>query len=146
MAAGGVLLAVLCRIPSSASDLAARNSEVASVVLRLERSKFRALEQKDTGVLNVLFDDALMLVDFNGDLLTKAAYLQGLHDAIPLRAVPESMTVTAFGRVAIVFGIYEVTGMKGGHAYHRRLRFVDTWQYNDGRWVCIAMTASSAIA
>lgn len=147
--AAGVLLCILCAARGRASDQSAnRNSDIASVLLSLERSKFSALQQADTAVLNAIFDDALMLVDSNGDLSAKAGYLEALRSSGThlLRVVPESMTVKVFTGMAIVVGIYNETEMKAGHITHRRCRFIDTWQFKDGKWVCIAATATSAIA
>lgn len=149
IAAGIVLLCIPCGVRGRASDQpAGRNSDIAPVLLSLERSKFRALEQADTAVLNAIFDDALMLVDSNGGLSAKSGYLEALHNSRThlLRVVPESMTVRVFGSLAIVVGIYDETEMKAGHATHRRCRFIDTWQFKNGRWVCIAATATSTIA
>lgn len=144
-----ILLCILCVSSGRASDQASeRDSDIAFVLLSLERSKFRALQQADTDVLNAIFDDALMLVDSNGELSAKAAYLEALRNSatIPLHVVPESMTAKAFGSMAIVVGIYNETEMKAGHPIHRRCRFIDTWQFKNGKWVCIAATATSAIS
>lgn len=146
--AGMVLLYILCVVPGRSDQVANRDSDIAPVLLSLERSKFRALEQADIAVLNAIFDDALMLVDSNGGLSAKAGYLEALHHSGTnlLRVVPESMTVKVFGSMALVVGIYNETGTKAGHATHRRCRFIDTWQFKNGRWVCIAATATSTIA
>ena len=141
-----VLLGILSATPGQAAGLPDRDSDLSSVLLSLERSKFAALAQKDTRVLSAIFDDALLLVDFNGDLFTKAAYLESVMNSSPaqLKIVPESMTVKIFGRLALVVGTYDESGIKSGHHFHHRCRFVDTWQFNDGKWICIASTATSA--
>lgn len=146
IAAAVVLLCILCGGRTRASDQAADlNSDVAPLLLSLERSKFRALQQADTAVLNAIFDDGLMMVDSNGGLSAKTSYLEAVHNSATnsLHIVPESMTVKAFGGLAIVVGIYNESGMKAGHATHRRYRFIDTWQFKNGKWVCIAATATS---
>lgn len=125
-----------------------REEDVTTIMVGLERSKFSAQQQKDTAVLNALFDDGLMWVDQNGILLTKAAYLSALRDArqTVYKIAPESMTVKVFANAATVIGIYDETGREGGHTFHRRCRFIDTWAWKKGKWVCIAVTATPVIS
>ena len=124
------------------------DTDVATIVLSLERSRFSAQQNNELGVLNALFDDSVMLVDHDGTLLTKAAYLENFRDSNKRRGkvVPESMVVQVFPRMAIVVGIYSDQGVVGGHAYHRRCRFIDTWAFKNGAWVCIAATETSVIS
>jgi Domain of unknown function (DUF4440) len=144
-----ILLCLLCLSSSFAADRAPdRDDDITTLMLQLERSKFSAEQQKDTASLTALFDDGLMWVDQNGILLTKAALLAALHDSHQTvdKIAPESMTVKIFATAAIVIGIYDETGLQDGHAFHRRCRFIDTWAWKKGKWVCIAATATSAIS
>jgi len=113
-----------------------------------EHSKFDALQRKDNASLDALCDDALMQVDPEGSLWTKAEYLAHLNDATVqrLRIAPQSMTVRTYGDVAIVIGIYEEKGLKAGHPYLHRCRFIDTWALKKGKWVCIAAAETSAVS
>jgi hypothetical protein len=56
------------------------------------------------------------------------------------------MTVKVFVNAATVIGIYDETGREGGHTFHRRCRFIDTWAWKKGKWVCIAVTATPVIS
>jgi len=145
-----ICLILPCLLCASLSLAAApnRDEDVATTLVGLERSKFSAQQQKDTAGLNSIFDDGLMWVDQKGTLLTKAAYLVALHDARQTvsRIAPETMTVKVFASVAIVIGIYDETGLDGSHAFHRRCRFIDTWTWKKGKWVCIAATSTSTIS
>jgi ketosteroid isomerase-like protein len=127
---------------------AAQSSPAATEVRRLERSKFDALARKDNAALDALFDNALLLVDADGALWTKAEYLANRQNPNSrlLQIVPETMASQVFGEVVIVVGIYAERGMDSGHPYQRRARFVDTWTRKKGKWVCIAATATSAIS
>lgn len=142
-----VLLCVFYAASVSGADSATKGvTDVETALLRVEHRKFDAQRHKDTVFLNTMLDDAIIWVDQNGALSTKAAYLASLHDPRIqiLRVVPESMTVKVFDGIAIVAGIYDETGLKAGHSYHRRCRFIDTWAFKKGKWVCIAATMTSA--
>jgi hypothetical protein len=123
-------------------------SPAATEVRRLERSKFDALARKDNATLDAAFDNALLLVDADGNLWTKAEYLANLQNPNSrlLQIVPETMALQVFGEVVIVVGIYAERGVDSGRPYQRRARFIDTWARKKGKWVCIAATATSAIS
>lgn len=95
-----------------------------------------------------MFDNALIWVDPDGVQLTKADYLVNLRLASTnvLETGPASMTVHVLGDAAVVFGIYQVRGVKGGRPYLQRARFINTWALKNGKWVCIAATATSSIS
>lgn len=144
-----VLLCFICAAPLFAADAGKNDSSEIEIVLRhLERLKFDAQQRKDTTALGSMLDDTIMWVEPSGALTTKAAYLAAFHDPNRqlLRIVPESMTVKVFDGIAIVVGIYDERGMKAGHPYHVRCRFIDTWAFKKGTWICIAATATSVIS
>ena len=91
-----------------------------------------------------MLDDAAMLVDPDGTLRSKAAYLADLRqsNADLQRISLESTTVFVFDHTAIVVGIYNEKGIDANRHSHRRCRFIDTWAFKNGRWVCIASTAT----
>lgn len=124
-----------------------RDADVAAQLSSLESAKFDAQQRKDGAALSAIFDDDLMLVDLTGAILTKPQFLAASQLAGPsvLRIAPKSITVRVSGSIAIVVGIYEEKGMKSGHSYTRRCRFIDTWAFQRGRWVCIAETETPVI-
>ena len=124
-----------------------RDTDVAIALRTLERLKFEAQQSKDNAALNVMLDDAAMLADPDGTLRTKSEYLAGLRpfDATVQRISPESITVIVFEQTAIVVGVYQEKGIEANHQFHRRCRFIDTWAFKKGRWVCIASTATSTV-
>lgn len=125
-----------------------RDPGVGQKIRNLEYSKFDALFQKDHGSLDTLFDNALMRVDPDGLLRNKADYLANSHKAsvLQLKIVPGTMTVEVFGDVAVVVGIYEERGLIGARPYLQRCRFIDTWAFKNGTWICIASTTTSTIS
>ena len=143
------LLCLICVAPFFAADPGKNDpSDIEVVLLRLEHLKFDAQQRKDTAALGSMLDDAIMWVEPNGALTTKAAYLAAFHDPSRqlLRIVPQSMQVNVFDGVAIVVGIYDERSLKAGRPYHVRCRFIDTWAFKQGTWICIAATATSVIS
>jgi hypothetical protein len=121
---------------------------VATNIRALESLRFDAQQRKDVGALNSIFDNALMLVDENGSLWTKADVLSNSHDSeiVLLRIVPKSLTVRVNGGVATAIGIYEQRRLKAGHTQIQRCRFIDTWVFKEGKWLCVASTATSVFS
>jgi len=124
-----------------------RDTNVVITVKGLERLKFDAQAQKDSSALNAVLDDSVMLVEQDGMLRNKAEYLVRLRssDVTVQQITPESITVKVFGGTAIALGIYAEKGIEGHRPYRRRCRFIDTWAFKKGKWVCIASTATSKI-
>jgi hypothetical protein len=58
------------------------------------------------------------------------------------QVAPESLTVRVFGKTAIAIGVIAVKAKENGRVVTRRERFIDTWLYRDGNWVCIATDAT----
>jgi hypothetical protein len=52
------------------------------------------------------------------------------------------MTAHIWGTTAIVTGIFRERGVHEGKPYSRRGRFIDTWIFKDGIWVCVAAQAT----
>ena len=115
---------------------------VRSKILALEHAWNQAEALKDLKTLDGLFDNALVYVDFDGTLMTKAEFLSRVKSAHIQQGVTESMTAQVFGNTAIVTGIYLDRQMKDGKPTLRRGRFVDTWVYKDSSWVCVAAQAT----
>jgi len=144
-----ILLGILCATATiSVGQEPDRDSRAVNEIRSLEHSKFDALQRKDNATLDTIFDDAGMQVDQDGSLWTKADFLANSRSSTTkiLRIAPESMSLRVFGDVALVIGIYEERGLKAGHPYVKRCRFIDTWAFKKGKWVCIAATATSAIS
>jgi ketosteroid isomerase-like protein len=144
----GLLGVLLVAAAASAAQEPARDPRVAEEVRNLERSKFDALQRGDSSTLEAMLDDELLWVDPNGTLWAKAGYLANMHSPTwhLLQMTAESMTLQVFGDAAIVVGIYHERGVRGGHPYVERCRFIDTWVLKNGKWMCIAVTTTLAIA
>jgi ketosteroid isomerase-like protein len=115
-----------------------------SKILALESAWDRAIENKDLSVLDGLFDNALVYVEYDGTLMTKAEVLSRIKagNSEAQRIAAQPMMVRVFGTTAVVFATYQEKGMEHGKPYQRRGRFIDTWVFKDGRWVCVAAQAT----
>ena len=120
------------------------DSGVATRILALEHAWNQAEERKDTKALDNIMDSAMVYVDYDGTLRTKAEFLAkvkapNLH---PQQEVTESMTAHVFAGAGVVTGVYLAKGVENGKPYIRRGRFIDTWALKDGMWVCVASQAT----
>lgn len=125
----------------------APNSGAQEKFRTLEYVRFAAQQRGDTAALDAMFDNALVVVEPDGSQLTKAEYLAGLHaaDSTVLQVKAESITVHAFGDIALTAGIYREKGVRDGRPYALRCRFINTWAFKRGKWVCVAATASGPL-
>jgi ketosteroid isomerase-like protein len=123
------------------------DSSAAAKFRQLETARFEAQRRGDNVALDAMFDNALVWIDPDGVQLTKFEYLAKLRlaRAKVLEIEPESMTVHAFGNTVVVLGIYHEKGVKDGRRYVQRARFINTWAFRNGKWMCIAAAATSSL-
>jgi len=134
-----VLLAATAAFAQNESEAAAQ-----AKVIALEKAWNQAYKLGDTKALGGLLDDAIVLVEDDGTMKTKATFLASVNStsANEEQVAPESLTVHVFGQTAIAVGVFAAKGTKGGKPYVRRERFVDTWILKNGNWVCVATNAT----
>jgi len=134
-----VLLAATATFAQNESEAAAQ-----AKVIALEKAWNQAYKLGDTKALGGLLDDAIVLVEDDGTMKTKAAFLASVNStsANEEQVAPESLTVHVFGQTAIAVGIFAAKGTKGGKPYVHRERFVDTWILKNGNWICVATNAT----
>ena len=146
---GMLLIIVFCVTGAFAQndgDEAARSKIVA-----LEQLWNQAYKSGDTKALDSILDDAIVLVNDDGSVQTKAEFLASVKSSAPQptaqqqQVAPESLNVHVHGTVAIATGVMRVKGVEGGKAYTRRERFVDTWLLKHGSWVCIGTDATPVL-
>ena len=146
MKAAMVALVVICGSALCCHGQESGMDSVSALKIRgLEYSRFQARVHGDNHVLDAIFDNALVLVEYDGTLLTKAAYLSAVRTggSKVLEITAESMTIQLYGNTASVVGIYRERGVKDGQPYLRRGRFIDTWTGKNGDWVCVASAVRS---
>jgi ketosteroid isomerase-like protein len=144
----GFPLALLC-----ATALLARgqdNADPASVrsrIIALEKAWNQAYKLGDTKGLDALLDNEMVLINDDGTVQSKAEFLSSIKasNSQEQQVAPESMHVHVYGNAAVATGVFRAKGTEAGKSYVRRERFVDTWIYKDGKWVCVASNATPVL-
>ena len=122
-----------------------------SKVMALEQLWNQAYKSGDTKALDSILDDGIVLVNDDGSIQTKKEFLADVKattaqtTAQQQQVAPESLNVHVFGDVAIATGVMRVKGVENGKSYTRRERFVDTWLYKRGNWVCVGTNATPVL-
>ena len=139
----GLLLILVCVLSGSVSSQERNRSSAASVIRNLERECAVAQSRNDNRALDIIFDNALVYIQ-SGKLVTKADYLEGIHEgnSSVRKVVMEPMTVHMFGNTAIVVGTYRENDMVRGKPLLRSWRFLDTWVCKKSGWVLVAAAAA----
>jgi hypothetical protein len=139
----GWLLVLICAtsLPGWAQEVS--DSDAATAIRDLEHQWFEAQSHNDNRALDLLFDNALVYIEY-GKLVTKGDYLLRIKSAKPQleQIVMEPLTVRTFGSTVIVIGSYRETGVKDGKPWLMHWRFIDTWVYGQGRWTLVAAGAA----
>jgi ketosteroid isomerase-like protein len=137
------IVALLCvpavLVHAQDDDAAARDQ-----VIALEKAWNQAYKSGDVKALASILDNSLILVEDDGSLKTKSEFLASVKSSSgnQEQVAPESLTVRVFGKTAIAIGVIAVKSTKGGKSVVHRERFIDTWIYRNGSWVCIATDAT----
>lgn len=141
----GLLMAFVC--VASLLVMGQDDSGVQSKVIALEKAWNQAYKAGDTKALDGILDDQIVLINDDGSVQTKAEFLKTVKksDSQEQQVAPESMSVHVFGNAAIATGVFRAKGVEAGKPYVRRERFVDTWVYKGGRWVCVATNATPVL-
>jgi len=130
-------------VPAQDNDEAGTQSKI----IALEKAWNQAYKLGDRRSLDVLLDDHIVLINDDGTVQTKTQFLASVKatDSQEQQVAPESMSVRVFGNTAIATGVFRAKGVEGGKRYVRRERFVDTWLFNAGKWVCVATNATPVL-
>jgi ketosteroid isomerase-like protein len=142
------LLLCVCAMPLSArAEQGSSGTE--TMIVALEKAWNQAYKLGDAKSLDSLLDDSVVLINDDGSVQTKAEFLGSLKAASnsqDQQVSPESMTVHMHGNtVAVATGVFHAKGVERGKHYVRRERFVDTWVYKNGKWVCVATNATPVL-
>jgi len=141
------LLAFVCSTAAFVSAKDDAGSAVQSKIIALEKAWNQAYKGGDIRALDALLDDQIVLINDDGTVQTKADFLAGVKPSKSQeqQVAPESMSVRVFRNTAIATGVFRAKGVEAGKPYVRRERFVDTWIYTDGKWVCVASDATPVL-
>lgn len=124
-------------------------SAVRSKIIALEKAWNQAYKAGDTRALDSILDNEIVLINDDGSVQSKAEFLGSVkatsNNSQEQQVSPESMSVHVFGNTAVATGVFRAKGVEGGKSYVRRERFVDTWIYKSGKWVCVASNATPVL-
>ena len=124
-------------------------SAVRSKIIALEKAWNQAYKAGDIRALDSILDNEIVLINDDGSVQSKTEFLRSVkatrNNSQEQQVSPESMNVHVFGNTAVATGIFRAKGVEGGKSYVRRERFVDTWLYNNGKWVCVASNATPGL-
>src|SRR5450755_1009553 len=143
-----VVMALFCTTVVRAQDT---EGATKSKIVALEQLWNQAYKSGDTKALDSILDDGIVLVNDDGSVQTKPEFLASVKQsgaqptAQQQQVALESLNVHVFGAVAIATGVMRVKGVESGKAYTRRERFVDTWLYKGGHWVCVGTDATPVL-
>ena len=149
MRVSACLLIVVCMtaLPVGAQDDS--ESAVRSRIIALEKAWNQAYKAGDVRALDSILDNEIVLINDDGSVQSKAEFLGSVkatrNNSQEQQVSPESMSVHVFGNTAIATGVFRAKGVEGGKSYVRRERFVDTWIYKNGQWVCVASNATPVV-
>jgi ketosteroid isomerase-like protein len=134
------ILSVLVPRSSAQDD----EATVRAQILALEKAWNQAYKAGDVKALSAILDNSLVLVEDDGSLKTKSEFLATVKASTgnEEQVAPESLTVRVFGTTAISIGVIAVKETKAGKTVTHRERFIDTWIYKNGSWICIATDAT----
>src|ERR1700687_349143 len=149
MRVSACLMIVVCSMTLLLPAQDDSESAVRSKIIALEKAWNQAYKAGDIRALDSILDNEIVLINDDGSIQSKAEFLAGVkatrNNSQEQQVLPESMSVHVYGNTAISTGVFRAKGVEGGKSYLRRERFVDTWIYKDGRWVCVASNATPVL-
>jgi len=149
MRLGACLMIVVCTTVLFVRAQDDSESAVRSKIIALEKAWNQAYKAGDIRALDAILDNEIVLINDDGSVQSKAAFLGDIkatsNNSQEQQVSPESMSVHVFGGTAISTGVFRAKGVEGGKSYVRRERFVDTWIYKNGQWVCVASNATPVL-
>ena len=143
----GLLMVLVCAAALVVSAQENDDRIVESKIIALEKAWNQASKSADHRALDRILADRIVLINDDGTVQTKAEFLASVKRSTgqEQQVAPESMRVHVFGNTAISTGLFRAKGVEAGKPYVRRERFVDTWIYRNGTWVCVATNATPVL-
>jgi hypothetical protein len=101
-----------------------------------EKARFEANVNADAKALGILLDDNLEYTHSNGDLDSKASFIESLTSGKRdyISTTFDIQGVRILGDVAIIRGTAKVTVADNGSSRDLDLGYTDIWLWKDGRW------------
>lgn len=105
-------------------------------ILAADARRFAAMVQGDQAALEGLLADDLTYTHSNGQLETRAQFLESLRSGTMryLSAEPSGQEVRLYGDTAVVTGRAEIKASLQGQELVLSLRFTEVWVKSGGAW------------
>lgn len=137
IALAGVLLLAFLLMGVRAAKTADDKSQA---VINLENAWNFAEERHDGDALRLLLAETFVYTDYDGTIMDRDQWLRKVQSLAKeyrhLSNVEQNARV--YGDAVVVIGVYvEKMKIKGKDA-DRRVRFTDTWIFQNSRWECVA--------
>jgi hypothetical protein len=137
IALAGVLLQAFLLMGVQAAKTADEKSQA---VINLENAWNYAEERHDGDALRLLLAETFVYTDYDGTIMDRDQWLRKVQslakDYRHLSNVEQN--ARAYGDAVVVIGVYlEKMKIKGKDA-DRRVRFTDTWIFQNSHWECVA--------
>ena len=137
IASAGVLLLAFLPMGVQAGKTADDKSQA---VINLENAWNYAEERHDGDALRLLLAETFVYTDYDGTIMDRDQWLRKVQSLAKnyqhLSNVEQN--ARAYGDAVVVIGVYlEKMKIKGKNA-DRRVRFTDTWIFQNSRWECVA--------
>ena len=143
------LMIVVCTTTLLVRAQDTAESSVRSRIIALEKAWNQAYKAGDTRALDSILDNEIVLINDDGSVQSKAEFLASVkatnNNSQEQQVSPESMSVHVFDNTAVATGVFRAKGVEGKKSYVRRERFVDTWVYKNGKWMCVATNATPVL-
>ena|ERR1700720_894355 len=115
-------------------------AEKSQAVINLENAWNYAEERHDGDALRLLLAETFVYTDYDGTIMDRDQWLRKVQslakDYRHLSNVEQN--ARAYGDAVVVIGVYvEKMKIKGKDA-DRRVRFTDTWIFQNSHWECVA--------
>src|ERR1700688_3126457 len=109
-------------------------------VINLENAWNFAEERHDGDALRLLLAETFMYTDYDGTIMDRRQWLRNVqsqaNDYVHLSSVEQN--AHADGDAVVVIGVYIEKMKIKVKDVDRRVRFTDTWVFQNSRWECVA--------
>ena len=143
IALAGVLLLAFLLMGAQAAKTAEEKSEA---VINLENAWNYAEERHDGDALRLLLAETFVYTDYDGTIMDRDQWLRKVQslakDYRHLSNVEQNARV--YGDAVVVIGVYLEKMKIKGKDVDRRVRFTDTWLFQNRHWECVASQSTLA--
>jgi Domain of unknown function (DUF4440) len=116
------------------------SDEKSEAVINLENAWNYAEERHDGNALRLLLAETFVYTDYDGTIMGRDQWLRKVQslakDYRHLSNVEQN--ARAYGDAVVVIGVYLEKMKIKGKDVDRRVRFTDTWIFQNSHWECVA--------